>query len=130
MDAKEEGTVSKSAGKLKSERETIILTVSIKILQKYEPIAKAQFKKILKLYEQKRRKEASAASKETQDAELRAKNLEDAKQITISEDTSLPAATRIKIKDAPQHKDKRVKLYGWVHRLRRQGEPVQFSVLI
>ena len=40
----------------------------------------------------------------------------------IEEDKSLPQAQRIKIRQVAEHKGKRVKIYGWVHRLRRQGK--------
>jgi len=36
-------------------------------------------------------------------------------------DTSLPSATHIKICEGEQHRDGRVKIFGWVHRIRRQG---------
>lgn len=42
-------------------------------------------------------KQADKGKKEDDDAEKRAKNLEEAKLITIEEDKSLPAAERIKI---------------------------------
>lgn len=42
-------------------------------------------------------KQADKSKKEEDDAEKRAKNLEEAKLITIEEDKSLPAAERIKI---------------------------------
>jgi asparaginyl-tRNA synthetase len=56
-----------------------------------------------------------------EDAARREKNLEDAKKIVIEMDASLPVATTIKIRDCAKHHDKRVKILGWVHRLRRQG---------
>ena len=57
-------------------------------------------------------------AKEKADAEARAKNIEEAKKIKITEDSSLPAATQIKIRDGRQYRDQRVKINGWVHRLR------------
>lgn len=72
----------------------------------------------------------------------REKNLEEAKKIVIKEDKSLPEAkqvvdrvillcflldsklfafSKVKIKDLSQQTTDRVKVYGWVHRLRRQG---------
>lgn len=66
-------------------------------------------------------KNAEKAKKEEEDAIKRNKNLEDAKKLVISEDPALPAATLIKIRNAKEHRGSRVKIYGWVHRLRRQG---------
>lgn len=51
----------------------------------------------------------------------RIKNLEDAKKLTLTEDPTLPPATLIKIKNATAYRNSRIKVYGWVHRLRRQG---------
>lgn len=66
-------------------------------------------------------KHAAAAAKEALDAELRLKNLEEANKVVIEEDKSLPASLRIKIREAPNNIGKRVQIFGWVHRLRRQG---------
>lgn len=87
----------------------------------YELIAKSQLKKIMKFFLRDQHKSASLAVKDKEEAEARLKNLEDAKKIVLEEDKSLPEALRIKIRDASFNKEKRVKVYGWVHRLRRQG---------
>lgn len=92
--------------------------------KRWEVAAKTQIKKQLKLYQKDRRKEAdaeAAAKKEDEDALRREKNLEDAKKIVIHLDTSLPEATQIKVRAAKEYREKRIKVYGWVHRLRRQG---------
>lgn len=47
--------------------------------------------------------------------------LEEAKKIRISEDPSLPKVKSIKIRDALSHRNERVCVSAWVHRLRRQG---------
>jgi len=47
--------------------------------------------------------------------------LEEAKKLILSEDSTLPSATLIKIKNASEYRNSRIKIYGWVHRLRRQG---------
>jgi asparaginyl-tRNA synthetase len=87
----------------------------------YEPAAKSQLKKIQKLWVREQHKSNDKAKKEGDDAEKRAKNLEDAKKIVIEEDSSLPKAKKIKISEGESHRGTRVKIYGWVHRLRRQG---------
>lgn len=71
----------------------------------------------LKKKEEKLKKAAEdAAAKE---AEESAKMLE-AMKITIAEDKSLPAATKIKIKAIGEHIDERITVQGWIHRLRVQ----------
>ncbi|ELT98564.1 hypothetical protein CAPTEDRAFT_130706, partial [Capitella teleta] len=67
--------------------------------------------------------------KEDEDAQRRDKNLEEAKSITIEMDASLPVATQIKLRDAEKHREQRIKIFGWVHRLRRQGKNMMFVVL-
>lgn len=98
----------------------LILLFSL-VNQKYEPAAKSQLKKITKLWAQEQRKNEAKSQREEEDAEKRNKNLEDAKKIKIEENKSLPPAERIKITHCGKHRDSRVKIYGWVHRLRRQG---------
>ncbi|KAH0539589.1 asparagine--tRNA ligase, cytoplasmic [Cotesia glomerata] len=97
--------------------------------QKYEPAAKSQLKKIQKIWVREQYKNEDKQKKLTEDDEKRTKNLDDAKSIVIEEDKSLPAAIGVKIKDAVEHRDKRVKLFGWVHRLRRQGKSLMFITL-
>ncbi|CAF3802950.1 unnamed protein product [Rotaria sordida] len=55
--------------------------------------------------------------------------LQEAKRIIIKEDTSLPTAKVMKIKKIEDHHDKRVKIFGWVHRIRRQGKNLTFIIL-
>jgi asparaginyl-tRNA synthetase len=44
-------------------------------------------------------------------------------------DASWPQAKVIKLKDAVANRNNRVKLQGWVHRLRVQGKDMMFIVL-
>ncbi|KAI5722518.1 hypothetical protein M8J76_009535 [Diaphorina citri] len=96
---------------------------------KYQLIAKAQLKKVSKLVARDNAKSESKVKKEEEDAEKREKNLEEAKKIVLKEDPSLPPAVRIKIKDGEKYRDKRVTIFGWVHRLRRQGKGLMFVTL-
>ena len=50
-------------------------------------------------------------------------------KITIEQDASLPAASRIRICQGQSYRDQRVKVFGWVHRLRRQGKALIFVTL-
>lgn len=67
------------------------------------------------------KKEDEKALKEEKEVENRAKNLEEAKKITIVEDATKPAAKLSKIVRLEGLRGERVKVFGWVHRLRRQG---------
>lgn len=96
---------------------------------KYELAAKSQLKKQQKLWEQEVRKLAKKTEKEAEDAKKREQNLEEAKKIVIKEDSSLPAAKRIWISDGKDNRGVRVRIYGWVHRLRRQSKGLMFITL-
>ena len=95
----------------------------------YDVVAKSQIKKMTKLWQQDVRKAADRAKKEAEAAEAQAKRAEEAKKITITEDASLPAAERRKIRDLADLRDKRIQVFGWVHRLRRQGQKMIFITL-
>jgi asparaginyl-tRNA synthetase len=94
---------------------------SLNWLQKYEPAARSQLKKIQKIWVREGYKCTEKIKKEEEDAVKRAKNLEEAKRIHIKEDASLPKAKLIKIVDGKENRGVRVTINGWVHRLRRQG---------
>lgn len=95
----------------------------------FEVAAKAQLKKIQKLWARDNNKNADKAKREEDDAKKREQNLEDARKIVITEDPSWPAARPIKILESVANRDVRVKIYGWVHRLRRQGKSLMFLTL-
>lgn len=97
--------------------------------QKFEPIAKSQLKKVTKLWKDELKKEEARLKKEKEDAERREKTIEEARKVKISEDPNLPTAVAIKVRDAVDFRDKRIKIHGWVHRLRRQGKNMMFIVL-
>lgn len=96
---------------------------------KYEPAAKSQLKKIQKLWVREHNKNEAKGKREEEDAEKRSKNLEDAKKVIIEENKSLPSAVAVKIGQTGKFREKRVKIYGWVHRLRRQGKALMFITL-
>ncbi|KAF9584279.1 hypothetical protein BGW38_006991 [Lunasporangiospora selenospora] len=72
---------------------------------------------------------AEQAAKDQAATEERERILEAAKAVVLKEDTSLPAATKIKIRDSVKNRGKRVRVSGWVHRLRVQGKNMIFVVL-
>lgn len=96
---------------------------------KYELAAKSQLKKIQKLWVRDNNKSADKSKREEEDAAKRQQNLEEAKQIIIKEDPSWPSATRIRIEKGEENRGIRVRIYGWVHRLRRQGKGLMFITL-
>ncbi|XP_053958249.1 asparagine--tRNA ligase, cytoplasmic [Anastrepha ludens] len=101
----------------------------LKAESQYEVAAKSQLKKILKIFTRESYKNVEKQQRESEDAEKRAQNLEEARKIKISEDTSLPVARKIKICHGEEYRGERVKIYGWLHRLRRQGKGLIFITL-
>lgn len=96
---------------------------------KYEPAAKSQLKKVQKIWAREQQKNEDKQKKLQEDEEKRLKNLEEAKGIIIEEDKSLPAPTRIRISQGTDYRDQRVRFFGWVHRLRKQGKSLMFITL-
>ncbi|XP_076465067.1 asparagine--tRNA ligase, cytoplasmic-like isoform X1 [Babylonia areolata] len=94
--------------------------------ERYEPVSKSQKKKVTGLWQAEQRKMAKKADEELEKAERREKNLEEAKKIVIEQDPSLPAPKRIKIRDTVANREIRVKIFGWVSELRRQGKSLMF----
>jgi asparaginyl-tRNA synthetase len=95
----------------------------------FEVAAKSQLKKIHKLWTREISKLADKSTKEEEDLKKREQNLEEAKKIVIQQDSSLPEAKKIKICDGKANRDTRIRVYGWVHRMRRQGKGMMFIVL-
>ncbi|KAL3277722.1 hypothetical protein HHI36_013065 [Cryptolaemus montrouzieri] len=96
---------------------------------KFEEAAKSQLKKIQKIWVRECYKQQDKQQKEEEDAEKRQANLEEAKKIIIAQDKSLPEAKRIKISQGKSYRDQRVKIYGWAHRIRRQGKGMMFITI-
>lgn len=101
--------------------------------QRWEPAAKTQINKNKKIWVRDVAKAADKTkkdqAKETDDAAKRQKNLEGAQDLVLVEDPSLPTALRCKIGELKKHRGSRVRVYGWVHRLRTQGKKMMFIVL-
>ena len=101
----------------------------------WKPAAKAALKKAVNYAKTQKKKAEKAQELEAQQAKVladRTKVLEEAKKITLQEDKSLPAPIKIKLDDTDASKitlgngtDKkgtRVRVFGRVHRERRQKE--------
>ncbi|KAI8815958.1 uncharacterized protein EV422DRAFT_547736 [Fimicolochytrium jonesii] len=95
----------------------------------YQPIAKTALKKAQKLFEANQKKAQKLAAAAADSAAAEEKKLEEAKKIVITEDASLPAAKKIRIRDGEKHRGERVKVSGWLHRHRSQGKDLMFLVL-
>ncbi|XP_012255879.1 asparagine--tRNA ligase, cytoplasmic isoform X2 [Athalia rosae] len=96
---------------------------------KYEPASKSGLKKSHKIWQRDQYKTADQQKKLVEDEENRSKNLEEAKAVIIKEDKSLPVAACIKVRDSFSKRNERVTIFGWVHRLRRQGKSLMFITL-
>ncbi|KAF9511642.1 hypothetical protein BS47DRAFT_1298667 [Hydnum rufescens UP504] len=101
----------------------------------YEPLgtsALKKAKKIVELNEKKARKadelKAKANAENAERSAKEAKRIEDSKNVVLEEDPSLPPAMKTKIRGCTSLRMKRVRISGWVHRLRRQKGPT-FIVL-
>lgn len=98
---------------------------------KYETISPSALKKAKKGAEglAKKADKAAKLSQQASDKEAEeARKLEASKKIVIKEDKSLPEAKKIKIRSAEASRGTRVKVSGWIHRLRVQ-KGVAFLVL-
>lgn len=83
---------------------------------------KSQLKKIHKSWHREQFKISDKLNKEEELTKKRNQHLENAEKINIEEDTSLPRASCIKIMHCKLYENSRVKIYGWVHRLRKQSK--------
>lgn len=82
-----------------------------------------KYTKLEKKLQDKSRKEEEALERAKAENEAR---LEKARQIKISEDPTLPPAKQVKIRDLKACVDERVKVFGWVQNLRRDGKKLWF----
>lgn len=97
--------------------------------ERWAVISKTQMKNAKKAFNREQIKNDAKEKKEAEDNERREKNLEEAKKIVIENDPSLPEAEAVKIHRLEEKRGQRVKVFGWVHRLRRQGKNLMFLVL-
>ena len=88
----------------------------------WHPVTPSAVKKGKKLYDQHVKKQARAAElaeKEKEKAGQENKKLEEAKSIVLVEPST--PAKKIKIRHSVQTRNVRVRVFGWVHRLRQQS---------
>lgn len=106
------------------------------ILDPYEPAAKAGLKKAVKGYDLALKKAAKDAEKAIQDLSNAAEKaaaeqlkLDEARSVVLVQDQTLAPAKKIQLHAAAANRGSRVKVSGWVHRLRVQGKDMMFIVL-
>lgn len=97
--------------------------------ERWDVISKTQLKNVKKLWTREHMKNEAKEKKQAEDNQRREKNLEEAKRIVVQNDPTLPEAVAAKIRDLEAHRGQRVKVFGWVHRMRRQGKTLMFIVL-
>lgn len=97
--------------------------------ERWDVISKTQLKNVKKLWTREQMKNEAKEKKQAEDNQRREKNLEEAKRIVVQNDPTLPEAVTAKIRDLEAHRGQRVKVFGWVHRMRRQGKTLMFIVL-
>ncbi|KAG7477131.1 hypothetical protein MATL_G00090860 [Megalops atlanticus] len=97
--------------------------------ERWAVISKTQLKNAKKLWQKESAKDEAKERREAEDAARREKNLEEARKVIIKNDPSLPQPKTVKIGELGSYQGQRVKVFGWVHRLRRQGKNLLFIVL-
>lgn len=102
----------------------------------YKEVSGAALKKAKKRIEEikKKEKKTQEAKKAQAEAELKAKDdeekrLAESKKIVLKEPENAPKAEKIKLRKAVELRGKRVRVSGWVHRMRTQGKDMRFIVL-
>ena len=83
--------------------------------------ASKNLQRVLKSAKSRKAQAEKKAIEDKQAAEKLASDIEKAKSLNVKEDESLPQATTKKIKYIKPD-DARVRVFGWVHRLRKQGQ--------
>ncbi|KAL6305083.1 asparaginyl-tRNA synthetase [Sparassis latifolia] len=78
--------------------------------------------------EKKRERAEREAKEKAEERQRRERVLEESKKVVLTEDSSLPAATKAKIGNLTPLRSKRIRVSGWVHRLRVQKDLI-FVVL-
>ncbi|KAF9463562.1 asparaginyl-tRNA synthetase [Collybia nuda] len=101
----------------------------------YEEPTQSSLKKAKKTaegIEKKRKKQEELAERDAkekgEERERKEKLLEESKKIVLEEDATLPKATKAKITHLAELRSKRIRVCGWVHRLRQQKDII-FVVL-
>lgn len=96
-----------------------------------QQVPKARHKKLSRLAAAAEKKAARAAEQAAAAEEVQRQRLEEARKVIIALDESLPAPRLCKVRDISAAGDDgvRVKVHGWVHRLRFDGRRLAFLEL-
>jgi asparaginyl-tRNA synthetase len=98
----------------------------------WEKVPKTTIKnqrKIIAIEEKKHQSAHIRMEKDIQSREYDEKRLEESKKIVLNMDLSLPMAKTIKIRQSSQHRGSRVRIQGWVDRIRFQGKNLLFVIM-
>jgi asparaginyl-tRNA synthetase len=88
--------------------------------KEWEKPSKSAMKKAIGRFEQEKKKNERAREKTAKTMESNEKKLEEAKKIQLTQNQTLPEAKKVKIRDCPELCGRRVKICGFVHRIRQQ----------
>lgn len=97
--------------------------------QQWQPASKAGVKKAVNAAKTEIQKQQKQREREEEDSKLRDKNLEEAKQLILEQDSSLPQPQKTKIRDLTSLRDRRVAVCGWVDAIRKEGNKLWFIVI-
>ncbi|KAH9279436.1 Asparagine--tRNA ligase, cytoplasmic [Echinococcus granulosus] len=88
--------------------------------ERWITVPRSRLKKAYKNYKLSLNKAGNATSTATPST---------ASAVEIKEDLTLPTAIRVKIRDLGEFVGKRVQVFGWAHRIRRQSKQLMFIIL-
>ena len=114
------------------QEEDSILIFSKEKVPCWEKVSKTAIKNQRKIMAAEEKKHQSAQirmEKDIQSREYDANKLEESKKIVLEMDPSLSMAKTIKIRQGFQHRGSRVKVQGWVDRIRFQGKNLLFVIV-
>ncbi|CAH8866961.1 unnamed protein product [Trichobilharzia szidati] len=96
----------------------------------WDVVSKSKLKKVMKTYSAQARKQEKGQHDKTSSENGDVSNhLSEAMEVHLTLDTTLPKAQQCKIRELQTLYDKRVHVFGWVHRIRRQSKTLMFIIL-
>ncbi|CAH8867165.1 unnamed protein product [Trichobilharzia szidati] len=96
----------------------------------WDVVSKSKLKKVMKTYSAQARKQEKGQHDKTSSENGDVSNhLSEAMEVHLTLDATLPKAQQCKIRELQTLYDKRVHVYGWVHRIRRQSKTLMFIIL-
>lgn len=99
--------------------------MSEKEVEGEKKLSKRQLRKLKRAEEKRKKNEEKKKLREEEEKKKqleKEKEIEESKKIKLEEDEKLPKWEKIKIADKKDFVDKRVKIYGWCHSIRRHKQ--------